>query len=198
MKRFKTVDEYLASQPQWDAALTKLRKLLLSTELQETVKWGGPCYTIDGKIVVGLGGFSKYVGLWFHQGVYLKDPDKVLINAQEGTTKALRQWRFARTEDIKVRKVKAYVLEAIENQKAGKALKPDRSKPVVIPTELKAELARKPKIKRAFEALTKGRQREYADHVATAKRAETKASRIEKMVPLIAAGVGLHDKYRDC
>ena len=196
MQRTKSVDEYIENQPQWTAALKKLRKILTATELEETVKWGGPCYTIGGKNVVGLAAFSKYVGLWFHQGVFLSDPDKVLVNAQEGTTRALRQWRFTSDKEITSRNVKAYVLEAIENEKQGKAIKPVRNKSVVVPPELRAALARRPKAKRAFDALTKGRQREFAEHIASAKQAKTKTSRLAKILPTSEAGVGLHDRYR--
>ncbi len=198
MRRAKSVDEYIAGHPEWASALEKLRKILNATELEETVKWGGPCYTVGGKNVVGIAAFTEHVALWFHQGVFLSDPDKVLINAQEGTTKALRQWRFSSDREIKATKVKAYLLEAIENQRHGKAIKPDRNKPVIVPRELKAALAKKTKAKKAFAALTPGRQREYADHIASAKRDETKTSRLAKILPMIAAGGGLHDKYRDC
>lgn len=198
MQRAKSVDEYVEIHPEWTSALVKLRKILNATELEETVKWGAPCYTMDGRNIVGIGAFSEYVGLWFHQGVFLRDPDKVLINAQEGTTKALRQWRFTNAKNIHPTKVKAYVLEAIQNERNGKAIKPDRNKPVVIPAELKTALSKKAKAKKAFAALTKGRQREYADHIASAKQAATKTSRLKKILPLIEAGGGLHDKYRNC
>ncbi len=41
-----------------------------------------------------------------------------------------------------------------------------------------------------------GLQREYTDHIASAKRDETKQKRIEKILPMLVAGKGLHDKYR--
>ena len=198
MQRAKHVDDYIEKHPDWRDALLKLRKLLQATELEETVKWGAPCYTLDGKNVVGIAAFKEYVGLWFHQGVFLKDPDRVLVNAQEGTTKALRQWRFADAKAIKVGRVKAYLKEAILNQRAGKAVKPDRGKPVVVPAELKAALAKRAKAKRGFAALTMGKQREYADYISSAKRDETKATRLAKILPMIEAGVGLNDKYRSC
>lgn len=47
-------------------------------------------------------------------GSTASDDDGVLINAQEGKTKALRQWRFSSIKEIKVRKIKAYIREAIE------------------------------------------------------------------------------------
>ena len=95
MKKTKTVEDYIAGNGEWTEALEKLRSILLDTEMEETVKWGAPVYTIDGKNVVGIGAFKSYVGLWFFQGVFLKDKEKVLVNAQEGKTKALRQWRFS-------------------------------------------------------------------------------------------------------
>lgn len=198
MQRAKSVDHYLELHPDQAPAIEKLRKILNATDLEETVKWGAPCYTLDGKNVVGIGAFSSYVGLWFHQGVFLKDPDKVLINAQDGKTKALRQWRFEDAKEIKVARVKAYVNEAIENQRAGKSVKADRSKPVVIPPQLADALRKCAKARTAFDALTKGKQREYADHIASAKQDKTKASRLEKILPMIESGVGLHDKYRNC
>jgi len=196
MKRFKTVDEYIENADHWQDELIRLREILNSMRLEETVKWGGPCYTHEGKLVVGMGAFKSYCGLWFFQGALLEDKDNVLINAQEGRTKALRQWRFESKAAIKARAIKAYVKEAIALQSAGKEIKPSRAKPLVIPPELQAALAKKKRALVAFTALTKGRQREYADYVAEAKRAETKASRLEKILPMIAAGVGLNDKYR--
>ena len=196
MKRYKTVDDYIAGAEHWQKELIRLREILQSTPLQETVKWGGPCYTHHGKMVVGIGGFKSYVGLWFFQGALLADKDKVLMNAQEGRTKAMRQWRFHSFKDMKARQIKAYVKEAIALQEAGQEIKADRTKPVVIPPELKKALAQNKRSQTAFGQLTKGKQREYADYITAAKRDETKAKRIAKILPLIASGAGLNDKYR--
>lgn len=198
MKRYKTVDAYIESATTWHDELVRIREILQSTPLVETVKWGAPCYTHDGKIVVGFGAFKEYVALWFHQGALLSDKDQVLINAQEGKTKALRQWRFSSMKEIKVRAIKAYVKEAIQLQDDGAAIKPERGKPVTLPPQLRAALASDRKAKAAFAELTKGRQREYAEHIAEAKREETKSKRLAKILPMIAAGVGLNDKYRSC
>src|SRR5690606_9454669 len=118
MKGAATVDEYIADNPEWSPVLQKLRKILCSTELEETVKWGAPCYTIDGQNVVGIAALKNYVALWFHQGVFLPDPDGVLISASEGRTKALRQWRFAGEKEVVATRVKAYVRDAIANARA--------------------------------------------------------------------------------
>lgn len=194
----KTVDEYLDRAVRWQKELAKLREVLLSTGLEETVKWGAPCYTSDGKNIVGIGGFKSYVGLWFFQGALLQDEAGVLINAQEDKTKAMRQWRFESMKDIKVRQIKSYVKEAIEHQRAGREIKADRRKPVVVPKELKAALSKNKEARDAFAAMSVSCQRAYAEHIAEAKRDETKERRLEKIMPMIAAGGGLHDKYRNC
>ena len=94
MNSYKTADEYILNAPNGKEILIVLREIIRSTELKETVKWGGPVYTLNNKNVVGLGSFKSYTGLWFYQGALLKDEAGILINATEGVTKALRQWRF--------------------------------------------------------------------------------------------------------
>jgi uncharacterized protein YdeI (YjbR/CyaY-like superfamily) len=115
MQSNKTVEEFLVKQDQWKESLMHLRELLLETELVETIKWGIPVYTINGKNVVGMGSFKSYVGIWFYQGAFLKDPNNVLVNAQEGKTEALRQLRFTSFGEIDYKLVKTYINEAIQN-----------------------------------------------------------------------------------
>jgi len=52
-------------------------------------------------------------------------------------------------------------------------------------------------IELAFNELTKGKQREFATYIKEAKQEKTKQKRLEKITPLIEAGKGLHDKYRE-
>ncbi len=198
MKPPKTVDEYIEASEHWQDELIRLRKILSSTDLQETMKWGGPCYTFDGKNIVGMVAFKSYVGLWFFQGALLADKEKVLINVQEGKTKALRQWRFRSKKEIDARRIKAYVNEAVNLQKQGLEIKAERSKTIEIPPQLKQALQRNKKAHSCFSQLAKGKQREFADYIADAKREETKMQRLEKILPMITAGKGLNDEYRTC
>ncbi len=196
MDKFKNVDEFIRSHKRWNSHLKKLRAILKSTELKETVKWGAPVYTINGKNVAGLGAFKSYVGLWFFQGVFLSDPNKKLINAQEGVTKAMRQWRFQNLKELDEKLVLKYLNEAIANQKAGKEIKVNRDKALKIPSELLKALADHHEIELKFKEMGKTLQREYADHIAGAKREETKKARLEKILPMILDGKGLYDKYK--
>ena len=196
MQSFKTVDEFISNAKQWREELMQLREILRETELTEGIKWGAPIYTYKGKNVVGMAGFKSYVGLWFHQGVLLKDPKKKLINAQEGVTKALRQWRMASGKEIDARAIKAYVKEAIGHVEDGKEIKPLPRKKTAIPKELAAALKKNPAAGKAFKLLAPFKQREYSEYIAEAARPETKEKRIGKILPLVQKGMGLNDKYR--
>ncbi|MFT4937021.1 MAG: hypothetical protein ACI88A_000030 [Paraglaciecola sp.] len=59
MNTSKSPEGYIDAHPQWQHVLEKLRKLLLSTGLEECIKWGVPTYCINGKNVVGLGAFNN-------------------------------------------------------------------------------------------------------------------------------------------
>ena len=178
MNRSKTVDEYISDHQNWEREIAFLRAIAQKTSFIETVKWGVPTYTINGKNVVGIGVFKNYVALWFFNGSFLKDINKKLINAQEGKTKGLRQWRFLSLDEMDESLILEYLNEAIENQKAGKTIKITRGKLVVIPPELQKILDKNKELKSFFERFTNSKQREFADHIAEAKREATKVKRI--------------------
>lgn len=192
------IDAYIAKHRKWVSQLTNLRNVFLETELDEVVKWGSPTYSLNGKLVAGIAAFKNHYAIWFHQGVFLKDDEKVLVNAQEDKTKALRQWRFEEKDTIEPQLVKKYVNEAIENCKQGKELKVERKKGVTVPKELQNVFSENKELHNAFKKLTLGKQREYAGYISEAKRDTTKENRIEKITPMILNGVGLHDKYKNC
>ena len=115
MKKIYSVKKYLETSEKWSKELSKLREIILKTELIETVKWSIPIYTINTKNVVGIAGFKDYFGLWFVQGVFLKDEEQLLINASEDKTKGQRQWRFKSLEEINESLILQYLYEGIEN-----------------------------------------------------------------------------------
>jgi len=195
MKRNTSVDEFISKHPEWHDELCLLREIVLGTEMEEFIKWGIPVYTIGGKNVIGLGAFKSYVGIWFYQGVFLEDKAQVLINAQEGKTKAMRHWKFSSIDDIDTSLVKPYIEEAIANQKAGKEVKPQK-RPLIIPKLLAEAMNLDRVFASSFDALSLSLKREFADYISDAKRDETKRSRLEKIKPMILKGIGLNDKYR--
>jgi uncharacterized protein YdeI (YjbR/CyaY-like superfamily) len=193
------VDEYINKKEKWKTELELLRSVFSDLPVEEAIKWGAPTYVFNDKNIIGLAAFKNYCGLWFFQGALLKDTHKVFINAQEGKTKAMLQWRFSSIDEIDISLIKEYVLEAIENVKLGKEIKPDRKiKELIIPGELQQELNSNIDFKNSFETFSNSKKREYADYISEAKREATKLKRLEKIIPMILNGVGLHDKYKNC
>jgi uncharacterized protein YdeI (YjbR/CyaY-like superfamily) len=198
MKKVNSVDEYIEINSHFSEELTLLRQIITQTELEETLKWNAPVYELKGKNVLGLGAFKNHFGIWFFNGVFLKDKKNLLSSGQE-KTKGLRQMRFESIEDIDKAAVLAYALEAIQNQKLGKEIKPEKKgKSITIPKELKDTFKSNAPLRDAFNSLTPYKQREYAEYIDTAKRAETKQTRLEKITPMVLKGIGLNDKYKNC
>ena len=198
MTVMEKIEKVMTKNPAFESQIRKLRAIILKTELEETYKWQFPVYTLDGKNVVGLGVFKHHFGIWFFQGALLKDKSKKLMNAQEGKTEAMRQWRFDEGDPIDEKLILLYLKEAIENQKAGKAIKPKRSRKerFPLPEELQKKLNESTDLLKAYSGLTPGQQNDYHEYVHEAKRMNTKLSRIEKIIPMILAGKGLNDRYR--
>lgn len=173
-----------------------LKSILDKTPMKVAIKWGGEVYTYQEKNVVSYGGFKNHFCLWFHHGVFLKDPYLVLTNANEEKTKALRQWRFYSKDEIDEDKILEYVLEAIENAKNGLLWKPVKSEMPEMPDLLLQKLNKDAALKTAFEHLAPFKQKEYIEYISSAKQEKTRVSRLEKCVLLILDGKGLNDKYR--
>lgn len=195
MKMATSVEEYIENSETFGNGLEMLRDIMLSTDMQETVKWGMPTYTINNKNVVGISAFKNHFGVWFFNGVFLTDPHQLLYNAQKGKTKGLRQLRFTDSKQIDKSIILAFVYEAIDNQRKGLEVKPTK-KSLIIPKELADVLLENRKLAGIFESLTHGKKREFAEYISTAKREETKLKRIEKIIPMILNNIGLNDKYR--
>lgn len=186
----------MAFRDRWQAEISAMRRLLAELPLKEECKWGKPTFTLDGQNVVILQGFKEYFALGFFQGALLKDPKKLLI--QLGQVQAGRVMKFASTKEIaaKASIIRAYVREAMVVEKAGLRVEKKKTSDFVVPAELEVKFKEQPELKRAFEALTPGRQRGYLYYFTTAKQSTTRTARIEKWVPAILAGRGFQERPR--
>lgn len=180
----------MAYRERWEAEIAEMRRVLAALAMKEECKWGKPTYTVDGKNIVIMQGFKEYFALGFFQGALLKDPKKVLV--QLGQVHAGRVMKFTSAKDItaKAATITAYVREAIAVEKVGLRMKPKRTSDFPVPEELRRRFQTDPRFKRAFEALTPGRQRSYLYHFAAAKQSATRAARIQKAMPAIFEGRG--------
>jgi len=190
------VDTFLRTAKKWQEEMAKLRKIALGCQLTEESKWGKPCYTFQNKNVVIIHGFKEYCALLFCKGVLLKDAGRILIQQTENV-QAARQIRFTNLRDIvKLEPIlKAYIQEAIEVEKAGLEVNYKRTSEFTVPEELQNKLDEIPALKKAFAALTPGRQRGYILYFSAPKQSKTRESRIEKCRQRILDGKGLDDEY---
>jgi uncharacterized protein YdeI (YjbR/CyaY-like superfamily) len=189
------VDAFMKRQDKWRSEFTKLRKVFLESGLTEELKWGQPCYALDGKNVALMHGFKEYCAVLFHKGALLKDPEGVLIQ-QTKNVQSARQIRFTSVADVTrlTKTVKAYLSEAIEIERAGLKVPARKAGDLAPPEELASRLASNAKLKAAFLALTPGRQRGYILHFSQPKLPQTRALRVDKHAPRILRGLGLDDE----
>ena len=185
----------MAYRERWKAEIAEMRRVLSGLPMKEERKWGKPTYTVGGKNVVIMQGFKEYFGLGFFQGALLKDPKKVLV--QLGQVHAGRVMKFTSVKDIMAQAatIKAYVRQAIAVEKAGLRMEPKKTADFPVPEELRRRFRRDPRFKRAFEALTPGRQRSYLYHFGAAKQSATRVARIEKAMPAIFEGRGFLERH---
>jgi uncharacterized protein YdeI (YjbR/CyaY-like superfamily) len=190
------VDGYFSRAKKWKEEMEMLREIVLGCGLTEELKWGKPCYTFEGSNLVLIIGFKDYCALLLCKGALLKDAAGIVVKAGE-STQAARQIRFTGAGEIKKLKavLKAYLEEAIAGEKAGLKVVYKKN-PEPVPEELQTKLKEDAALKKAFEALTPGRQRAYILHFAGAKQSATRVSRIEKCRPQILAGKGFNEEYR--
>ncbi len=180
----------------WTEELSRIASIIEKAPLEKSIKWGLEVFTLNGQNVISYCGFKNHFAIWFYKGVFMNDPYKVLVNAQKGKTKSLRQWRFSAMEEIDEGKILEYIQEAIEVEKKGLKIKAEKFEPAVMPKLLEEELKKNEALKLAFGQLTPGKQKEYAVYINEAKQEQTKQRRLEKIKPLILLGVGLNDKYK--
>ena len=188
------VDFYFDKEKKWQKEIELLRVIAFDCGLTEELKWGCPCYTFNESNIVLIHVFKEYCAYLFFKGALLNDADGVLIQQTENVQSA-RQVRFTNTKEIvKMEKtLKAYIYEAIEVERAGLKVKLKATADFKIPEEFQKKLNKNAALKKAFNALTPGRQRQYIFHFSQPKQSKTREARIEKYMSQILDGKGLND-----
>jgi len=183
------VDVFMKKTTTWREEYEILRELAIATGLEEDLKWGQPCYTLNGKNIFLLHSFKEYIAVFFMKGVVMKDPKSILIQ-QTPNVQAGRQIRFKNLEEIvKAKKViKAYMAEAIAVEEAGIEVPLKKAAPVEIPKDIAAAMKKVPGLTVAFKKLTLSCQKEYMLYFDGAKKEETRISRVEKYAEKILSG----------
>lgn len=190
------VDRFLERELKWKNEMILLREIILEQEaLVEDYKWMHPCYTLDGKNVLLIHSFKGYCAILFHKGVLLSDTSEVLVQQTENVQSA-RQMRFNGIAEIEKQRalIGQYIKQAIEIEKSGQKVAFKETAKFKMPIEFQTVLRDVPELKKAFMALTPGRQRGYLLYFSAPKQATTRETRIEKYFQHILDGKGLNDQ----
>ena len=190
------INNYIARSINWQTEMQSLRGILLECSLTEELKWKVPTYTFNGKNVCIIGKFRDYVVLSFMKGILLKDVLKLLQKPGKNS-RSIMIFKFTSNKEILdiEQDIKSYIYEAIEMEKAGLKVGIKPTDKLDFPEELLKILNEKPDLKKAFYALTPGRQRGYNLHFSGAKQSATRTSRVIEASPKISAGLGMQDCY---
>jgi len=188
------VDFFFDKAKKWQEEMEKLRMIVLDCGLTEELKWGCPCYTSENSNIVLIHAFKEYCALLFFKGALLNDAKGILITQTENVQSG-RQIRFTSVKEIdKMQRVlKTYIYEAIEVEKAGLKVEFKKTAEFAMPEEFQKQLDKNAALKKAFNALTPGRQRGYLLYFSAAKQSKTREARIDKYIPHILVGRGLND-----
>lgn len=188
------VDFFFEKTTTWQKEYQNLRKIILGCGLEEELKWGCPCYTFEKRNIVLIHGFKEYCAVLFFKGALLNDPEGILVQ-QTKNVQSARQIRFTGRKQLAALAavLKAYIYEAIEVERAGLQVKHKTTAEFEVPGEFQARLNKSKALKKAFEALTPGRQRGYLFYFSQPKLSRTREARVEKQVERILKGKGLED-----
>jgi len=185
--RFSTAD---CSTQRWQQGLLGLRKICLEVGLQETVKWGHPCYVGGGRNIAILGAFRGDFRMSFFNPALMEDPQGVL-EKQGKNTQHPDAIFFRETEDLErlSETVRTYLREAISYAEQG--IKQEKQvDEIELPLELLQAFENDTELAEAFQSLTPGRKRSYAINLNSAKQSKTRVARIAKFREKILAGKG--------
>ncbi len=192
--RCRKFDTDACSTKVWKEGLAQLREICRSAGLNETAKWGHPCYMHADRNIVIIGAFKDDFRLSFFNPSLMKDPAN-LLEKQGPNTQHPNMFRFTSNNipDPLQQTILAYLEEA--KRYAEKGIMPEKKqRELFVPEELMEALDADPELSEAFHKLTPGRQRSYVLNLNGAKKSETRISRIEKFRAKIFEGKGVNER----
>jgi len=198
LTRDPRVDAYIAkSQPFARPILEKVRARVHAVlpEVEETMKWSMPTYTVGGKIVLITSAFKAHAALNFWRGQEIGD----------GSPKAGAMGQFGRltsVEDLPPdTELDALIGEAAALAKTAPAPRKTKHEPKPAPEmhpDFASALAKADKAKSTFDNFPPSCRREYLEWISEAKREETRNKRIATAVEWLAEGKRRNWRYESC
>lgn len=199
-KRSKEVDAYIAkSKPFAKPILEHIRDVVhsASSDITEVMKWSFPHFEYKGNIC-SMASFKEHCAFGFWKGSIMKDPDHIINPV--GKTAMGSLGRITSIKDLPSKKILVkYMKEAIDlNEREVPLPKkaPTAKKDIRVPEDFANAIAKNKKVKAEFEKFSPSHKKEYIEWIVEAKREETRKSRIDKALEMIAEGKGKNWKYQ--
>ena len=198
MSREPRIDAYIAkARPFARPILEHVRERVHAVlpEVEETVKWSMPAYTVGGKIVLIVAAFKGHAALNFWRGQELRsDAANAEALGQFGKIRSIAELPSNAEFD-------RLLLEAAELAKSAPAPRKTKHAPKPAPglhPEFAAALAKDEKAKANLDAFPPSAQRDYFEWISEAKQDSTRQKRIATAIEWLGEGKRRHWKYQNC
>jgi len=198
VSRDPRVDAYIArAQPFARPILEQVRSRVHAVvpEVEETLKWSAPSFTLGGKILLMMAAFKAHAGLNFWRGQELRgDQADADAMGQFGKLESVKDLPPDKELDALIRKAADLTASAPAPRKVKHAPKP----PPELHPEFAAALKAAPKARATLDGFSPSARRDYLEWVADAKQDATRQKRIATAVEWLGEGKRRHWKYQNC
>ena len=198
MSRDPRIDAYIAkaapfAQPILEHVRARVHAVVPNVE--ETLKWSAPGFTLDGKILLMMAAFKAHTALNFWRGQE--------IRRNEASPDAMGQFgKLTSVDDLPGNaEFDSLIKEAVRLAATAPAPRKVKHEPKPVPKphpEFAAALKANPKAKATLDGFPPSAQRDYLEWIADAKQDATRTKRIATAVEWLAEGKRRHWKYQNC
>jgi uncharacterized protein YdeI (YjbR/CyaY-like superfamily) len=201
MKKNQKVDDYILKSASFSQPiLYKMRAIIeeAETHIEETIKWGFPCFTFQNKIICSFSAYKNHCVFRFWQGASLEDSEGIL--SKVGETEMGELSKIKNLEDLPKSEVLIkYIRAAIGLSQKGSAKKP-LTKEKKLTVDLKSVdlpdiFNSFPKQAEKFDSFSPSHRKEYISWIIEVKTEETKLKRIKTMMEWLLEGKSRNWKY---
>jgi uncharacterized protein YdeI (YjbR/CyaY-like superfamily) len=198
VSRDPRIDAYIAkAQPFARPILDHVRERVhvAVPDVEETLKWSAPSFTLNGKILLMMAAFKAHAALNFWRGQELR--------GDGASADAMGQFgRLTSIDDLPPdAELDRLIRDAAELSKNAPAPRKAKHEPKPAPgmhPDFAAALAKAPRAKAALDGFPPSAQRDYLEWIAEAKQDATRAKRIATAVEWLDEGKRRHWKYQNC
>lgn len=195
MSRDPRIDTYIAkAAPFARPILAHIRERVhaAAPEAQETLKWGAPSFTLDGKILLMMAAFKNHAALNLWRGQELRgNAASADAMGQFGKLRSLGDLPPDEVLDRLVARAARLARTAPAPRKTKHAPKP----PAAIHPEFAAALATHPQARETLDGFPPSARRDYVDWIAEAKQDATRAKRIATAIEWLGEGKRRNWRY---